>query len=132
MEVTRVESLQNHAPQAPSAVQLTPRAVAMVKDEMAKAKLGENWALRIAVVGGGCSGFQYDMDFSDERREDDQASVQEGLTVLVDERSAHYLSGTTVDYVDTFGAAGFKFSNPNAKKTCGCGTSFSADGGCEG
>lgn len=130
MEVTRVPAASPNAPapQEPAAVSLTPRAVAMVKEEMAKANLSSDFALRISVVGGGCSGFQYDMDFSSERGEGDRLSVQEGLSVVVDERSALYLSGTTVDYVDSFGGAGFKFSNPNAKKTCGCGTSFSAEG----
>jgi iron-sulfur cluster assembly accessory protein len=123
MDVTRVQPHdESHSP-----VSLTPKAIEMVKEEMAKAQLNEGWALRISVVGGGCSGFQYDMDFSNERKEGDVLSEQGGLPVVIDERSALYLSGTTVDYVDTFGSQGFKFSNPNAKKTCGCGSSFTAE-----
>jgi iron-sulfur cluster assembly accessory protein len=123
MDVTRVQPHdESHSP-----VSLTPKAIEMVKEEMAKAHLNEGWALRISVVGGGCSGFQYDMDFSNERKEGDVLSEQGGLPVVIDERSALYLSGTTVDYVDTFGSQGFKFSNPNAKKTCGCGSSFTAE-----
>lgn len=129
MEVTRVQPTQAApAPQQAMPVSLTAKAVAMVKEEMAKANLGEGWALRIAVTGGGCSGFQYDMDFANEIRSGDLESRQEGLRVLVDERSAAYLTGTKVDYVDEAGGEGFKFLNPNAKKTCGCGTSFSAEG----
>lgn len=106
-------------------VVLTDKAVSMVKEEMVKANLN-GYALRIAVVGGGCSGFQYDMDFSNESKPGDLEANQDGLRVIVDERSSLYLRGTTVDYVDTFGGAGFKFNNPNAKKSCGCGSSFSA------
>ena len=129
MEVTRVQPTQDApVPQHAMPVSLTAKAVAMVKEEMAKANLGEGWALRIAVTGGGCSGFQYDMDFANETRAGDLESKQDGLRVLVDERSAAYLTGTQVDYVAEASGEGFKFLNPNAKKTCGCGTSFSAEG----
>ncbi len=109
----------------PQAVVLTPKAVAVVKDEMAKASLN-GYALRVAVKGGGCSGFEYDLDFSNEIHSGDVLAEFDGLKVVVDERSSAYLQGTTIDYVEQLGTGGFKFSNPNARKTCGCGTSFSA------
>lgn len=129
MEVSVAQSSTSpvHAEDSTVPVLLTPKAIAMVKEEMEKAKL-QGFALRISVTGGGCSGFQYDMDFSNETKAGDVVSDLNGLKVVVDERSALYLRGTTVDYVDSFGQAGFKFTNPNAKKTCGCGSSFSAEG----
>ena len=113
------------AMQATTPVTLTPKAISVVKQEMAKANLS-GYSLRVAVVGGGCSGYQYDLDFSNEVRSGDIVSDQDGLRVVVDERSSLYLQGTTIDYVDSFGTAGFKFVNPNAQKTCGCGSSFTA------
>lgn len=106
-------------------VSLTAKAIAMVKQEMDKANL-QGYALRVGVTGGGCSGYQYDLDFSNEVRAGDLLLEQDGLKIVVDERSAHYLRGTTIDYVEQLGVSGFKFMNPNAQKTCGCGSSFSA------
>jgi len=83
-------------------------------------------ALRIAVVGGGCSGFQYNLGFDDTARPDDLVLEQHGVRVLVDPTSLQYLRGITIDYVHGLHGAGFKFINPNANRTCGCGSSFSA------
>jgi|SRR5579862_29448 len=83
-------------------------------------------ALRVAVVGGGCSGFQYNLGFDDAARPDDVVLEQHGVRVLVDPTSLQYLRGTTIDYVHGLHGAGFKFINPNADRTCGCGSSFSA------
>ena len=83
-------------------------------------------ALRIAVVGGGCSGFQYNLGFDDTSRPDDVALEQHGVRILVDSASLQYLQGMTIDYVHGLHGAGFKFINPNADRTCGCGSSFSA------
>jgi iron-sulfur cluster assembly accessory protein len=77
------------------------------------------------VLGGGCSGFQYAMDFEKEPRPDDLTIEQDGIKVFVDPMSNMYLQGVTVDYVTGLQGAGFKFNNPNAKSTCGCGSSFS-------
>jgi iron-sulfur cluster assembly protein len=85
-----------------------------------------NSTLRIGVEGGGCNGFSYAMNFDNEVREDDQVYEVEGVQVAVDMKSALYLAGTTLDYVSTLTGGGFQFSNPNAKQSCGCGTSFSA------
>ena len=81
--------------------------------------------LRIGVVGGGCSGFQYSMSFENQAGMMDKVFNFDGLKVFVDSTSLMYLSGCTVDYVETLEAAGFKFDNPNTKSTCGCGSSFS-------
>ena len=81
--------------------------------------------LRVSVVGGGCSGYQYNLDFEREARSDDVAMQFDGVTIYIDAVSAGYLRGTVVDYVNGLQGAGFKFNNPNARRTCGCGSSFS-------
>jgi len=82
-------------------------------------------ALRVAVVGGGCSGFQYHMAFENQTNESDDVIDFNGLKVAVDQMSSMYLDGVEIDYVETLEGAGFKFNNPNVKSTCGCGSSFS-------
>ena len=81
--------------------------------------------LRIGVVGGGCSGFQYSMSFENQPGMMDKVLTFDSLKVFVDATSLMYLNGCVVDYVETLEAAGFKFENPNTKSTCGCGSSFS-------
>jgi iron-sulfur cluster assembly accessory protein len=81
--------------------------------------------LRIGVVGGGCSGFQYSMSFENQAGMMDKVLSFDGLKVFVDATSLMYLNGCVVDYVETLEAAGFKFENPAVKSTCGCGSSFS-------
>ena len=81
--------------------------------------------LRIGVVGGGCSGFSYSMQFENAPGMMDKTFDMEGLKVYVDATSVMYLNGCVVDYVETLEGAGFKFENPNVKSTCGCGSSFS-------
>ncbi len=103
---------------------LTPTAVQKVKSILAER--GEESGLRIAVIGGGCSGFQYQMTLDKEANVDDKVIEQDGLRVFVDSRSLLYLTGTRVDYVETLTGSGFKFENPNAKGSCGCGESFYA------
>lgn len=103
---------------------LTPTAVTKVKSIIAER--GEESGLRIAVIGGGCSGFQYQMSLDKDANPDDQIIEQDGLKVFVDTRSLLYLHGTQVDYVDALNGSGFKFDNPNAKSACGCGESFNA------
>ena len=106
-------------------VSLTAKAIEMVKDAMEREGLQE-YGIRVGVMGGGCAGFQYSMDFEKEPREGDVAFVQEGVKVYVDPMSSMYLQGVTIDYVVGLQGAGFKFNNPNARTTCGCGSSFSA------
>ncbi len=83
-------------------------------------------SLRMKVVGGGCSGLRYELAFDDTENETDTVVEAHGVKVVVDEKSALYLMGTTLDFVDTLNETGFKMGNPNASTTCGCGESFSA------
>ena len=106
-------------------IELTPAAVSKVKEMAVKENL-QGYGVRVMVVGGGCSGFSYDMDFEDTEKEGDLVTEASGLKVYVDSMSYQYLDGTTVDYIETFSFSGFHFNNPNAQKTCGCGSSFSA------
>src|SRR5512146_282926 len=110
-------------PAAPSFVSLTPKAIEMVKDAMSRENL-TGYGIRVGVVGGGCSGFQYSMDFENAQRDGDTVVEQDGIKLFVDPMSSMYLQGVTVDYVVGLQGAGFKFNNPNAKNTCGCGQSF--------
>ena len=112
---------------APNAIKLTARAASMVKETIER-EGGKFAGLRVAVVGGGCSGFQYSLDLDEKgANADDLTFVEEGVTCFVDPMSSMYLMGVEVDYVEgQFGQSGFSFKNPNAKHTCGCGSSFSA------
>ena len=104
-------------------ISLTPNAVAKVKGIMAQqnpAPVG----LRVGVVGGGCSGFSYSLQFDTSAGMMDKVFDMDGLKVFVDATSIMYLNGCRVDYVETLEGAGFKFENPNVKSTCGCGSSF--------
>ncbi|HUI25349.1 MAG TPA: iron-sulfur cluster insertion protein ErpA [Candidatus Kryptonia bacterium] len=107
-------------------VALTEKAVEMVKQGLVREGLGSDYGLRVGVVGGGCSGFQYSLNFDNQIKPDDQVIEQNGVRVFVDEMSVQYLAGITIDYVSGLHGAGFKFLNPNASRTCGCGSSFSA------
>ena len=105
-------------------VKLTDSAIAKVREIMATQDPIPA-GLRIGVVGGGCSGFQYSMSFENQSGMMDKVMRFEDLKVFVDATSAMYLNGCVVDYVETLEAAGFKFENPTVKSTCGCGSSFS-------
>lgn len=86
----------------------------------------ESHGLRMKVIGGGCSGLQYQLSFDDVVREIDTEIEVGGVRVIVDEKSALYLVGTRLDFVDSLQESGFKIENPNASNTCGCGQSFAA------
>ena len=104
---------------------LSEKAVSKVTEIMGQQDPKPN-ALRISVVGGGCSGFQYSMAFENEQMPLDKVYKFDGdLRVVVDQASMLYLDNVNVDYVETMEGAGFKFDNPNVKSTCGCGSSFS-------
>ena len=105
-------------------INLTPTAAVKVKEIMSMQN-PVPVALRVAVVGGGCSGFQYHMAFENQTSEADEVVDFNGLKVAVDQMSSMYLDGVEIDYVETLEGAGFKFNNPNVKSTCGCGSSFS-------
>jgi iron-sulfur cluster assembly accessory protein len=104
-------------------ISLTANAIAKVKDIMAQQNPAPA-GLRVGVVGGGCSGFSYSMQFETNAGLMDKVFDMDGLKVYVDATSVMYLNGCTVDYVETLEGAGFKFENPNVKSTCGCGSSF--------
>jgi iron-sulfur cluster assembly accessory protein len=106
-----------------SPVILTPTAIAKVKEIMAQQDPMPA-GLRIGVVGGGCSGFSYSMNFENSQGMMDKVLNFDDLKVFVDATSLMYLQGCVVDYIETLEAAGFKFENPNVKSTCGCGSSF--------
>ena len=104
-------------------VTLTDRAAQEIKGLLEKQDK-PNAMLRVFVSGGGCSGFQYGMSLEDEALEGDQQTAVNGVNVVVDPRSAMYIEGAQVDYVDTMMGGGFKIDNPNAASSCGCGHSF--------
>jgi iron-sulfur cluster assembly accessory protein len=106
-------------------IQLTPKAIEKVK-EILDTQEPKPSGLRIAVVGGGCSGFNYSMAFENSPNMLDKTYTFDGLKVFVDQASMLYLDGASVDFVETLEGSGFKFDNPNVKSTCGCGSSFSA------
>jgi iron-sulfur cluster assembly accessory protein len=106
------------------AIELTSNAVSKVKEIMAQ-QSPQPAGLRVSVVGGGCSGFSYQMNFENETNGIDKIYTFDGLKVFVDQASLMYLNGTKIDYLETLEGAGFKFENPNVKTTCGCGSSFS-------
>lgn len=105
-------------------IRITPPAVDAIKNAISQE--GESGdGLRVSVVGGGCSGYQYSLDFEKEPRMDDTVLTFGEVSIFVDSISVGYLRGTTIDYVSGLNGTGFKFNNPNAKRTCGCGSSFS-------
>ena len=106
------------------ALSLSDLAVEKVKETMSKQGMSEG-GLRVSVVGGGCSGFQYSLGLDANARDDDIVVEQDGVKLFVDPTSQQYVHGTMLDYVNGLHGAGFKFVNPNASRTCGCGSSFS-------
>jgi iron-sulfur cluster assembly protein len=106
-------------------VSITEKAAEKIKYFASKEGITENVGLRVAVKGGGCSGLTYDLDITDEERDTDKVVEQYGVKVMVDKKSYIYLVGTELDFSDGLNGKGFVFTNPNAKKSCGCGTSFS-------
>ncbi|TWT88373.1 Iron-sulfur cluster insertion protein ErpA [Pseudobythopirellula maris] len=110
-----------------SSVVLTERAAEEVKRIVEQQKLEEGSMLRVGVTGGGCSGFNYALGFDNEFDEKADSKYEcHGVDVVVDKKSALYLDGTTVDFYDGIEKRGFTFENPNAVKSCGCGSSFQA------
>ena len=104
-------------------ITLTPKAVEQVKTILQQEKQA-GAALRVGVKGGGCSGLSYLMGFDANISAQDHAFEQDGVKIVVDPKSHLYLDGTTIDYQGGLGGTGFAFQNPNAKTSCGCGSSF--------
>ena len=110
---------------ANSPVQLTADAVDQLQEIRKRENIPSNYALRVGVKGGGCSGFSYVLGF-DEVKETDDSYRLGGLDIVMQKAHAIYLLGMEIDFVNGLNNRGFTFNNPNAKETCGCGTSFSA------
>lgn len=105
-------------------IDVTDKAVEMVRAALKETDGEDGEYLRVGVKGGGCAGFQYSLTFTNEVDDDDVLVVTRGVKVVTDTFSAAYLKGTELDYVETLQGAGFKFINPQARRTCGCGSSF--------
>lgn len=118
------ESAPVSAASPDSPVSLTEIAAQKVNTIRADEGIEENMFLRVRIVGGGCSGFSYDLYF-DTAGPLDKKLFSNGVALIVDQMSLQYLRGTEIDYVEGLQGAGFKFHNPNVKSTCGCGSSFS-------
>ena len=105
-------------------IEVTPKAVEKIR--AAFAKEGVEGALRLGVLGGGCSGLSYQFKFDTRQRPTDNVYEFDGVKIVVDPKSLLYLKGMTLDWKDSLIQSGFVFENPNAKKSCGCGTSFTS------
>ena len=105
-------------------IRITPHAVEEVKRIKAENKIPEAYGLRVGVKGGGCSGFTYVLAFDENTREGDKTLDIQGIKVFIDPKSLFYLSGTELDFSEGLNGRGFVFNNPQATKTCGCGSSF--------
>ena len=106
-------------------ISVTETAAGKIKELMEREGHPKDHGLRLKVIGGGCSGFQYQLGFDERAGEDDSTIEAYGVQVFVDMKSALYLTGTELDYDDGLMGTGFRFNNPNAKNQCGCGESFS-------
>ena len=106
-------------------VRVTETAAGKIRELMDRDGRSEDHGLRLKVIGGGCSGFQYQLDFDETTRTDDSVIEAYGIRVFIDMKSALFLTGTELDYDDGLMGTGFRFNNPNAKNQCGCGESFS-------
>jgi iron-sulfur cluster assembly protein len=109
---------------APLSIEITENAASHVREFTGKTGEQEV-SLRVAVKGGGCSGLTYDLAIDDVAKDTDKVIEQHGVSIMIDKKSYIFLAGTVLDYSGGLNGKGFVFSNPNAKTTCGCGTSFS-------
>lgn len=105
-------------------IYVSEKAKQKVRDLKQQAAIGEDFFLRVSVVGGGCSGLSYKLDFDNENKATDQVFEDNGVKVVTDMKSFLYLYNTTLDFSDGLNGKGFHFNNPNASRTCGCGESF--------
>jgi iron-sulfur cluster assembly protein len=105
-------------------IQVTPKAIDRIRTTFARE--GVTGGLRLGVLGGGCSGLSYQFKFDTKERPTDKVYEYDGVKIFVDPKSLLYLNGMTLDYQESLMQSGFVFDNPNAKKACGCGTSFSS------
>ncbi len=119
------------AERSAASLSLTEPAAAKIKELLAEEPDGEALVLRVAIQGGGCSGFQYGLGFGAGPAEGDELIQMHGVTVVVDPYSAPYLQGATVDFLTGLEESGFKIDNPNAASSCGCGQSFQVEEGAD-
>lgn len=121
----RAKTVRTIDSQPDMSIHLTDAAIAEIKRRMSQERETENRMLRLRIGAGGCSGLSYEMEFVAVADAKDSEFVFDGLSVLVDTRSLAYIAGMTLDYSAQMVNGGFQFSNPKAKRSCGCGTSFS-------
>jgi iron-sulfur cluster assembly protein len=107
-------------------ITLSEKALAEVRKIMEQNKIPDTYGLRVGVKGGGCSGLSYSLGFDSDARAGDKIIEKDGVRIFIDAKSLFYLSGTQLDFTDGLNGRGFVFNNPNASKTCGCGSSFGA------
>ena len=105
-------------------IRVTIKAVEQINKIKEENNIPQNYAIRIGIKGGGCSGLMYNLDFDNHLKEDDKVFEDKGVKVVVDKKSMLYLIGTTLEYEGGLNGKGFSFNNPNASRTCGCGESF--------
>lgn len=103
---------------------ITEKAVQQIKNIMNESKIPEGYGLRVGVKGGGCSGLSYTLGFDEKEKAGDTIIEEGGVRLFIDGKSLFYISGMTLDFSDGLNGRGFIFDNPNATKTCGCGSSF--------
>ncbi len=115
----------SNAPATNAPIKLTEGAIKQIKILYEEKHVPENYGLRVGIKGGGCSGFSYVLGF-DEKSDKDVAYDINGITIYMEKAHGLYLVGIEIDWLDGLNNRGFIFNNPNAKETCGCGTSFSA------
>ena len=125
MSETIIATIPNK-PQLNEEITLTEKAAAEIRRIKTQNNIPDANALRVGVKGGGCSGLSYVLGFDSDDRNGDKIFELHGITVRIDPKSLFYLSGTELDFSDGLNGKGFVFNNPNANKTCGCGSSFSA------
>ncbi|HVK37629.1 MAG TPA: iron-sulfur cluster insertion protein ErpA [Candidatus Kapabacteria bacterium] len=124
MENTQEHLVDTEVAAPASPLGLTDRAVSEVRKIMEQNSIPETYGLRVGVKGGGCSGLSYQLGFDADQRDGDKVLEVQGIRMFVDQKSLFYLMGVEIDFTDGLNGRGFVFNNPNAQKTCGCGSSF--------
>ena len=119
-----MEATMQPKPATSEEIMITPKAAAQVTKVKTENNIPATHGLRLGVKGGGCSGLSYVLGFDEQPKENDKVMDVNGVTVFIDPKSLFYLSGTVLDFSDGLNGKGFVFNNPQATKTCGCGSSF--------